>query len=162
MGLADALAYYGITLDLPKDGCVQPSNLKQLGSGYFASHFPDGGLPGWEGRTSRGVHVAAWALREGRWPNLGEEVRHLCGNGNAGCCNPHHLDIGSRADNIQDSVRHGVIPNGSRHWNCKLTSADIQQIHSLRAEGKVQREIAAEVGCSQTWVGRILQGARRG
>jgi len=42
-----------------------------------------------------------------------EVVRHLCGN--AACCNPSHLAVGTRQENAWDSQRHRTFPqNGAR------------------------------------------------
>jgi len=147
--LKDSLAWYGITLDLPAADCVKPNRLRQQGNGYYATQF--------EGQP-RQVHVAAWALLHGRWPQKGEEVRHVCGRGGDGCCNPHHLDIGSHADNMRDAAVLGTIPRGSSHWNARLSPADITEIFALRERGLLQREIAERFGIHQTHVSCVLLG----
>jgi transcriptional regulator with XRE-family HTH domain len=43
----------------------------------------------------------------------------------------------------------------------KLSDEAVAKIHLLRAEGLLQREIAAMVGCSRPHVGRILRGLKR-
>lgn len=159
MSLEDALACYGITMSLDPVSCVEPDGLKRPKSGYYQSRFPIDERPGKSSRTY--VHQAAWALKSGRWPEPGEEVRHLCGNGHLGCSNPHHLDIGNRQDNVNDAKRHGSYRTGRSNWRTKLSDEDVRRVRNLREQGMLQREIAVLVGCSPSHVGRILNGSAR-
>jgi len=94
--LQESLAWYGITMDLPPDECVKPQILNPNRRGYYSTAF--------EGRP-RQVHVMAWKLKSGHWPGRGEVVRHMCHNGAQGCCNPHHLEVGTQAENVADWMK---------------------------------------------------------
>lgn len=60
------------------------------------------------GRLFRGAHRIAFALFYERDP--GEfQVCHTCDN--PPCCNPHHLFLGTRSDNMQDMVIKGRSRN---------------------------------------------------
>lgn len=55
------------------------------------------------------AHRLAWAIHHQREPRPEEAVCHQCDN--PACCNPTHLWVGSRKDNLRDMVakgRHGA------------------------------------------------------
>ena len=85
-------------------------------------------------------------------------VCHHCDN--PACVRPDHLFLGTDADNAADKVRKGRhVPN---YGNQRMTAADVQQMHTLRAEGLSQARIAARLGCSKQLVGRYLRGETKG
>jgi hypothetical protein len=59
------------------------------------------------GRRGRLVqaHRLAYMLTHGPVP-AGLVVRHLCGN--AACCNPLHLTLGTQHDNVADAILDGT------------------------------------------------------
>lgn len=61
------------------------------------------GLPG--GKETDYAHRISYRVHKGEVPD-GLEVRHMCNN--PPCCNPAHLDVGTRSDNVMDSVRAGT------------------------------------------------------
>lgn len=52
-----------------------------------------------------GTHIVMWSIKRNRFPIKCEIVRHMCDN--PCCCNPDHLEIGSRSDNAKDMKHHG-------------------------------------------------------
>ncbi len=91
----------------------------------------------------------------GRPKPVGQEARHLCGNGKEGCLSPWHLDWGTHYQNIQDMVGHGTMPRGERTGSAKLTE---QQVREIRASGGTQRAVAVRYGIDQSIVNRIRNG----
>ena len=63
------------------------------------------------------AHICSYYFYNNRWPN--GIVRHKCHN--KLCCNPKHLEQGSNADNVRDSLLDGII--GKLNWD---------QVNSLR------------------------------
>ena len=47
---------------------------------------------------------------------------------------------------------------GERSNFSKFSKIDIQKVFELRKQGKLQREIAEEVGCTRSNISYILQG----
>jgi hypothetical protein len=82
-----------------------------------------------EGRTI-GIHVASVLVLRGESIPDGCEVCHRCNN--RACCNPDHLYVGTRSDNVQDAVAAGTWRNnpkrGDAHPMAKLTGADVVAI----------------------------------
>ena len=73
------------------------------------------------------AHRASWILFNGAIP-LGLNVLHKC---DVRCCvNPDHLFLGTAYDNREDAKRKDRIPIGERHWNSKLTAADVKSIRN--------------------------------
>ena len=54
------------------------------------------------GRRMTGAHVLAWVLANGRDVPAGYVVRHRCDN--PPCCNPAHLELGTAAENVWDTI----------------------------------------------------------
>ena len=123
--------------------------------------------PGWhvtwrfEGRRAL-AHRVSWELHRGPIPGK-LCVLHHCDNPK--CCNPNHLFLGTRADNVADMhakqrARHGdhtgrkFGPSKGR----KVSNADIPRIHELYVAGKTQRVIGAIFGVTDVTIGNILRG----
>ena len=117
-------------------------------------------IPGkaWPARA----HVASYESFVGPVPN-DMLLRHKCDV--RACCNPDHLEVGTKADNARDMVERGrslkgrpAAIRGELQWNSRLNEHQIVVIHELRAEGLTLREIGAMVGCSQSNVSLVLKG----
>ncbi len=68
-------------------------------------------------------------------------VMHKCDNPK--CVNPEHLNVGSYADNTQDSLDKGrTSAKGTRNTQSKLTEYDVSIIKKLVKESVSQRIIA--------------------
>lgn len=110
------------------------------------------------------VHVAhrvALFLTTGRRVPPGMDTLHSCDN--RLCCNPAHLSIGTRKENMQDMARKGrwlprdtKPPKGERHWNSKLSAADIPRIRAARGQLRV---LAKELGVSLTAIADVRRRA---
>jgi hypothetical protein len=136
------------------------------------------------GQTSFGgvwayTHRLAYAFglegeRHGALPPPKVVIRHKCDVPR--CCNPEHLQAGSRADNARDRVERGRSARGDAHGlrahpervargeaagNAKLSDAAVAKVFELRAEGLLLREIGVLVGCSPSHVSEILRGICR-
>lgn len=65
-------------------------------------------------RRSISAHRASWETFKKAAIPLGFDVCHSCDNRK--CCNPDHLFLGTRKDNVQDMMRKGRWANGfKRH-----------------------------------------------
>ena len=85
----------------------------------------------------------------------GLDVRHKCLPKN--CCNPSHLELGTKAQNAQDRVRDGTDNRGEKHGKAKLTAHQILQIRARATESRIT--LTQEFGVSQTTISNII--ARR-
>ena len=104
------------------------------------------------------AHRLAWYLTHGPIPP-GMWVLHRCDNKR--CCNPAHLFLGTRQDNIDDAVRKQRMCWGERRANAKLTEAQAREIQKLYSSGQLkQRQIARRFGIHQCNVSRIINGKR--
>ena len=109
------------------------------------------------------AHRAAWIVNFGEIPDEMFEC-HTCDVPR--CVNPEHLFLGSPSDNMRDmwaKKRHssptlGII--GSR--SAKLQLREVVQIRELLAAGKMQRDIAAKFGVTQSSISLINAGKNWG
>jgi hypothetical protein len=108
---------------------------------------------GLDGKMQK-AHRVAWTLANGPIPEgegyHGICVLHKCDN--PACVRPAHLFLGTNADNMRDKTEKGRQAKGEAHRKAKLTAEDI---YAIRADPRLQREIAADFGVSQTQVSRI-------
>ena len=115
----------------------------------------------WTGATRDGYGSFMVRQQDGRYkpryPHrlvMGEPdavVRHKCDN--PLCCNPEHLEVGTRADNSQDMVRRGRAPDGRNH---KLLPRHVVEIRLRTHLGESQRSLAEEYGVHRRMVGKIV------
>lgn len=96
------------------------------------------GTFGIDGKKERAPRVA-WALASGEIPD-GLCVLHTCDN--PPCCNPKHLFLGTRADNVQDAIRKGRHITGEMVGGSKLTEDNVHLIRHCLDLGCKQRETA--------------------
>lgn len=86
-------------------------------------------------------------------------VLHHCDN--RPCCNPAHLWLGTRKDNIQDMLRKGrARPKyGIAHPRAKLNEHNVRTIRQMHATGHYNKaKLARLYGVSQTAIASILAG----
>jgi hypothetical protein len=100
----------------------------------------------------RCVHSLMAEAFIGRRPD-GKEVAHEDGD-------PSHNEIGNLSyktprGNMEDRMRHGTIPRGEKHWQCKLTEL---QVLAIRNGSGKPSAVAAEFGVSESMIRRIRKG----
>jgi hypothetical protein len=107
------------------------------------------------------VHRTAYFITNGCIPN-GKQVLHNCDN--PCCCNPSHLHLGNRNDNMRECYERGrsnikpVHLFGERNGSAKLTTRDVLNIRNMVSCGERQRSIADKFNISQAQVSNIVGG----
>lgn len=99
------------------------------------------------------AHVLSFQLHHGGVPT-GHVIRHRCDN--PPCVNPNHLESGTQADNVRDTVMRGRTVRGEAHWHASLTDSDVQAIRS--ATGLLQTDLGMLYGIGQAAVSKIQLG----
>ena len=104
------------------------------------------------------VHRIICEALNGR-AKLGQECRHICGNGIRGCVNPSHLEWGTHAENMADMKAHGAHNplRGEAQWMARLTRDDVRNIRAAAQSGETQQSIAGRYGVNQTHVSAIVR-----
>jgi hypothetical protein len=118
----------------------------------------------WRGAVSTGygrfrgvrAHRFAYVLVKGPIPSE-LMVRHLCGN--KLCVNPHHLEVGTMADNSRDGMALGEILRGSANGKAKLGEDDVAYIRA-NPDGMSGRNLATRFGVSPATISLIRSGQR--
>lgn len=99
------------------------------------------------------THVLAAAIAQKAHVHEGEIVRHKCGN--LKCCREDHLQIGTSAENAQDTLAHG------RCSFAKLDNEKVLQIKQLLQENDVDmHQIAKQFNVIYETIKGIAQGRR--
>ena len=103
----------------------------------------------------RKAHRVSWMLTYGDVP-AGQHALHKCDN--PPCVNPHHLFLGSHADNMRDKMRKGrhVASKGSANGSAKLSERDVFEIRRRYAFGETYTVLGREFGVSRMQVSRIV------
>jgi hypothetical protein len=97
------------------------------------------------------THRLSWMVHNGPIEKM--QVLHSCDVRN--CINPDHLFLGTQKDNLADMAKKGRGSFGENHWKTSLTE---QQVISIRADKRLQREIAQDFCISPKSVGAIQKG----
>lgn len=102
------------------------------------------------------AHRVAWTIKHGPIPH-GMCVCHHCDNRR--CVNPHHLFVGTQADNLRDMTVKGRRPCGSTHGMAKLTATEVMEIRAEYAlGGATQRVLAERYAIARSMVSLIVNG----
>lgn len=80
-------------------------------------------------------------------------VRHLCGNGHLGCCNPRHLRWGTDAENAQDRILHRAHPD-------RRPALSEEQFEEIGGDKRLPNVVAVECGIHSSLVEMIQAGVR--
>ena len=88
-------------------------------------------------------------------------VCHHCDN--PPCINPAHLFLGTKSDNNRDRDKKGRHRPlfGEQNGSCKLTRAEVAQIHELHFQGWIQVKLAKKFSVTQQTISNILRGKSR-
>ena len=127
---------------------------KKRGAGGYVRTM----LKGIEGQA----HSLALEARLGRPLKEGEVARHLCGWGQIReCDNPYHLEVGSQADNAQDSVVHGSRKRGEENPNAIISDDAVEAIRAAASRGVKQIALAREYGVDPSLISAIVRKRAR-
>jgi transposase len=106
------------------------------------------------------VHASrkAWILTHGEVPH-DLCVNHRCDN--AACCNPAHMYLGTRIDNMIDR-HHDVAPNERRGGRSNaLSDEQLAQLWEMRRQGATMRACGEHFGVHFTTIARYITAVRR-
>ena len=92
----------------------------------------------------------AFHLYKGKRLGWLESACHTCDT--PGCVNPEHLFCGTHRQNMLDKVRKGRHARGESNRHAKLTES---KVRAIRADGRLQREIAEQYGITPSMVSTI-------
>jgi hypothetical protein len=89
-------------------------------------------------------HIVAWKLTNGNIPDK-LRVLHKCDH--PGCCNPHHLFLGTQKDNVRDCMSKHRFNHvyGSRCSSAKITEEDVIKIRELYSTGNYSQNKLGEI-----------------
>ena len=137
---------------------------------WTGAKIPDGyGSIRFNGKP-QGAHRVSWILNNGEVPN-GLFVCHKCDN--RLCVRPDHLFLATNRENILDAKskgrlatgeRNGLrkhpesILRGSKHGRSRVNEEQVEEIRSMYALGKSQKEIGAKFGLYHSTVWSIVHG----
>jgi hypothetical protein len=105
-------------------------------------------LPCGKYETNIKGHRKVFELIKGDIPE-GYVVRHTCDN--ITCVNPDHLISGTPGDNVIDRRERG-------RTSFHISDSKRSKILELIDSGLTQSKVASKVGCSQTYVSKLLKG----
>ena len=111
----------------------------------------------WDGRRQVGAHRYALQLKIGRELIRSEFACHSCDN--PFCVNPHHLFVGSSADNSQDMVNKFRKETGEDVYGAKMTCHLVFEMRVKYATGlHTLKALATEYGITESNAHHILLG----
>lgn len=106
------------------------------------------------------AHRVSWQLHKGSIPE-GLCVLHRCDY--APCCNPNHLFLGTRKENMDDMARKGRRRNvpaiGEANGSAKLSEADVRLIRRIYSRREcTQIELAKRFKVKQATISSVVLG----
>lgn len=103
------------------------------------------------------AHRVSWELANGPIPT-GMKICHRCDNRR--CINPHHLFLGTDADNVADMDAKGrrTVLRGEKNGFAKLTDADAAKIKADLNAGRSLSDISQIFNVSKSTVSLIRRG----
>lgn len=97
------------------------------------------------------VHRMSYTAFVGDIPP-GLDVCHKCDNRR--CCNPSHLFVGSRKENMEDAVKKGRQAIGFDLPQTKLSESDVETIVNRAKAGEPYKNIALSYGVTPQQIGK--------
>jgi hypothetical protein len=108
------------------------------------------------GGMTKGAHRVSYEINVGAVPD-GLTVLHRCDNPE--CTNPHHLFLGTNADNNLDRDQKGRAARGERIHRAKLDAAKVRQIRTMDPKSPTaQRALGERLGVSEGTIRAVLTG----
>lgn len=105
------------------------------------------------------AHRVSYEVFRGDIP-AGQVVRHRCNNKR--CVNPHHLELGSQQQNLDDMVKARRSANGERNARAVLTDEQVVAIRQSYASGlTTYRALGEHYGVSESTIGLICRNRKR-
>ncbi len=102
-----------------------------------------------------GAHRYSYELFNGKIPE-GHYVCHKCDNKK--CVNPAHLFTGTATENMQDALKKGRMPLGSKKVESKLNEDQVREIKVLAKKGIKGATLAKWFKIYPTVIYKILRG----
>jgi hypothetical protein len=106
------------------------------------------------GKTRNKAHRIAYELTHGAIP-AGLDICHTCDNRK--CCNPSHLFLGTRQDNIDDMLSKNREARGESSGRYKITDKQVEKMRALSSVGVKQSILAEKYGVTDGHVSRVLR-----
>lgn len=113
------------------------------------------GMVWYEGKAQR-AHRVSYLVHKGYPPEAPFVLCHTCDN--RLCINPDHLFEGTRGENCTDAASKNRFPVNNRHWNTRLSPANVA---TIRASDAPNSELARQYAVNQSTISRIRSGQRR-
>lgn len=138
---------------LNDNGCwIWQKSCAKMGYGQISVH-----------NVSRSLHRLAYEAYRGPIPN-NLEVCHRCDV--RACCNPEHLFLGTRLDNVSDMIAKGrgskpPLITGTANPKAVLSFAEVEEVRRLRTSGMSQRAVAKLFNCGQATIWNIAHRRTR-
>lgn len=103
-----------------------------------------------------GAHELAVTFTTGEIKDPALDTCHSCDD--PPCCNPGHLRFATRLENVADMIKRDRVRAGSAHPFAKLTEAAVVEIRVRRANGAMQKTLAADYSVSEAYISTIVNG----
>ena len=101
------------------------------------------------------AHRASY-IAHGKGNPTGMVVRHTCDN--RCCVNPHHLVIGTHADNVRDMTERQRQSRGEGHYCARLTAGIVVEARQRRSRGESPHTMAKEYGVHYRALQKAIYG----